>query len=69
MQTTSFTTNSGQHVTILMTIITGIRRMNDAAFGPRTAVDTTNGAIYLIDETDEQYAERIKAWKAAIGAT
>lgn len=62
MKTLTFTTQSGQRVTILASIVTGMRRMNDATYGPRTAIDTSDRAIYLINEDEDAYETRVAAW-------
>lgn len=66
MKTFTFTSTSGQKVTILTSLVVGMRRMNDATYGPRTAIDTLDGAIYTIIESDEEYEARVEAWKMSL---
>ncbi len=66
MKTITFTTQSGQRVTILTSTVIGMRRMNDETFGPRTAIDTNTGAIYTITEADEDYEARVEAWEMSL---
>ncbi len=62
MKTFTFATQSGQQVTILASVVIGMRHMSDETFGPRTAIDTAQGAIYTITETKEEYQSRVSAW-------
>jgi uncharacterized protein YlzI (FlbEa/FlbD family) len=66
MKTITFTTQSGQNVTILTSTVIGMRRMNDETFGPRTAIDTSTGAAYVVTESDEEYVARVEAWKLSL---
>lgn len=66
MKTLTFTCTSGQKVTILTSIVVGMRRMDDATYGPRTAIDTTDGAIYLISEDEGAYEARVAAWQESL---
>lgn len=65
MKTFTFTTQSGQQVTILHSIIIGMRRVKDKSNGTFSAIDTAQGAVYIITETDEEHQARVAAWTGA----
>lgn len=65
MKTFTFTTQSGQQVTIIASVVIGMRRVKDKSNGTFSAIDTAQGAVYVITETDEEYQARVADWTGA----